>query len=463
MATSPMNKVVQHLRKTVLLRDEAGLTDGQLLGCFIEQRDEAAFAALLRRHGAMVWGVCRRLLANYHDAEDAFQATFLVLVRKSASIVPRERVANWLHGVAYQTALKARATAARRKARERQVQDMPEPAAVPPDLWRDLQPLLDQELNRLPDTYRLPLILCDLEGKTRKEAACQLGWPEGTVAGRLVRARAMLAKRLARHGPVLSVGAVTAVLAQRTASASAPSSVVLATVKATRLFAAGEPAAGLISARVAALTERVLQAMLLSKFRIVVAVLLLVSVVGIGVSGRSQRTLAGDGATSSSRLALPKLDEGNLKETVLALEQRIWQAHARQDLNTFKSLLADDFVGTDMFGRPYNKAGTLDYVTKFRVIEHSLRDARVILLNASSAIVTYEVHYKVRPTAGGKVESTARRATAAWARRKGRWWYVYFEDRPIQKDGTSWKENLLLESTIKIMEEAGRRPPAPKD
>src|SRR5262249_33162464 len=143
---------------------------------------------------------------------------------------------------------------------------------------------------------------------------------------------------------------------------------------------------------------------------------------------------AADSRASSSRLALPSLDEANLKETVLALEQRIWTAHARQDLNTFKSLLADDFAGTDMLGRPYNKAGTLDYVRKFRVIEHTLKEPRVILLNTSSAIVTYEVHYKVRPTAGGNVESAARRATAAWAKRKGRWWYVYFEDRAVQKD-----------------------------
>src|SRR5207302_2960368 len=116
--------------------------------------DEAAFAALVQQHGPMVWGVCRRLLANHHDAEDAFQATFLVLVRKAASVVPREMVANWLYGVAHQTALKARATTARRRAREKQVPDMPEPAAAPQKLWDDLQPLLDQELSRLPDKYR---------------------------------------------------------------------------------------------------------------------------------------------------------------------------------------------------------------------------------------------------------------------------------------------------------------------
>src|SRR5215204_1057771 len=110
MATSPMGEVVQHLRRTGLLRDRVGLTDGQLLEEFLGRRDEAALAVLVRRHGPMVWGVCRRVLNNYHDAEDAFQTTFLVLVRKADSVTPREMVANWLYGVAHQTALKARAT-----------------------------------------------------------------------------------------------------------------------------------------------------------------------------------------------------------------------------------------------------------------------------------------------------------------------------------------------------------------
>src|SRR5262249_41463683 len=128
MATSPLSEVIRHLRGTVLPRDGAGLTDGQLLEDYISRRDEAVLAALVRRHGPMVWGACRRVLRNYHDAEDAFQATFLVLVRKAASIVPRELVANWLYGVAHRTALKARALAAGRKERERQVTPMPEPA-----------------------------------------------------------------------------------------------------------------------------------------------------------------------------------------------------------------------------------------------------------------------------------------------------------------------------------------------
>jgi RNA polymerase sigma factor (sigma-70 family) len=284
MATSQMSELMQHLRRAVLLRDGAGLTDGQLLKDYLSRRDEAALEALVRRHGPMVWGVCRRVLHNYHDAEDAFQATFLVLVRKAGSVVPREMVANWLYGVAHQTALKARATNAKRRARERQVTEMPEPVVTEQDLWNDLQPLLDQELSRLPDKYRVAIVLCDLEGKTRKEAARQLGVPEGTLAARMARGRGMLAKRLARHGLAVSGASLAAVLAQNAASASAPTTVVSSTIKAASLFAAGRAAAtGVISAKVAALTEGVVKAMLLRKLKIGAAMLLVFA--GIGLAG----------------------------------------------------------------------------------------------------------------------------------------------------------------------------------
>src|SRR5205814_8056602 len=132
--------------------------------------------------------------------EGRFQATCLVLVRGAASIAAPELLANWVYGVAHQTAIKARATDGKRKMRERQVTEMPEPAGVEQDLWNDLQPLLDQELNRLPDISRVVIVLCDLEGKTRKEAARHLGLPEGTVGSRLARARARLAERLVHGG-----------------------------------------------------------------------------------------------------------------------------------------------------------------------------------------------------------------------------------------------------------------------
>jgi len=280
MATSQMNGVLQHFRRAALLRDRAGLTDGQLLTDYITNQDDAALAALVQRHGPMVWGVCRRVLGNHHDAEDAFQATFLVFVRKSASIASRELLANWLYGVAHQTALKARAIVAKRTVRERQVTVMPEPAVVERDLWNDLQPVLDQELSRLPDSYRAVIVLCDLEGKTRKQAARQLGCPEGTVASRLARARDMLAKRMARHGLAVSGASLAAVFAQSAASAGVPNSVASSTIHVATLLAANQ-AGGAISGPVAALTEGVLKTMLLKKIMATTMVVLALSVAAI--------------------------------------------------------------------------------------------------------------------------------------------------------------------------------------
>src|SRR5262245_1677999 len=182
MATGQMTKLIQRIRKTAMLRDVDGLTDAELLGAFLAHRDEVAFEALVRRHGPMVLGVCRRLLANLQDCEDAFQATFLVLVRKANSIVPRQAVGNWLYGVAYRTALAARRASLQRGAKEKQVKDMPHPQVESGENWEELQPLLDQELNNLPDKYRLPLVLCDLEGRTRKEVARALKIPDGTLS-----------------------------------------------------------------------------------------------------------------------------------------------------------------------------------------------------------------------------------------------------------------------------------------
>src|SRR5262245_44963485 len=253
MPTSPLNMVIQHVLADCG-PDGGGITDGELLARFLSNRDHNALAALVRRHARMAWGVCCRLLPNHHDAEDAFQATFLVLVRKAAD-VPRQAVASWLYGVARQTAIKLRALAAKRGRRETQVINMPEPT-VAEVRDADLQSVLDEELGRLPGHYRGVIVLCDLEDMTRKEAARQLGIPEGSVASRLARARAMLAKRLTRRGVVFSGGSVAAELSAESASASAPPALVASTIKAASVCAAGKVAAmGVISAKVAALTE----------------------------------------------------------------------------------------------------------------------------------------------------------------------------------------------------------------
>src|ERR1700722_20377160 len=147
MPANPLDRIVQRLYATARWHDVADHTDGRLLESFIDQHDHAAFTALVQRHAAMVWNVCGRILPHHHDVEDAFQATFLVLVRKAPSIAPKEMVGNWLYGVAHQTALKARATAAKRRARETHAVEMPEPPVTEQDFWCDLRPVLDQELS----------------------------------------------------------------------------------------------------------------------------------------------------------------------------------------------------------------------------------------------------------------------------------------------------------------------------
>jgi RNA polymerase sigma factor (sigma-70 family) len=317
MATGEASEVIRHLRRTVLLRGEAGLTDGELLESFLSRRDGAAMEVLVRRHAPMVWGVCHRVLGNHHNAQDAFQATFLVLVRRAASIASRELLANWLYGVAHLTALKARATTAKRKGRERQVTVMPEPAVADQDVWDDLRPLLDQELSRLPENSRAVIVLCDLEGKTRQDVARQLGLPEGTVASRLARARAMLAKRLTQRGVTLSGGSLAAVLLQKAASASAPISVLSSTIKAATLLASGSAAAaGQVSVTVASLAEGVVKTMLVSKLKVATAVLLAAGIATLAASRSGLPALATE-PPPPSRTGRPATQEGGKRQTAL--------------------------------------------------------------------------------------------------------------------------------------------------
>jgi RNA polymerase sigma factor (sigma-70 family) len=277
MATSLFGGVLRHLRRASLAKDRAGLTDGELLECFLATRDEAAFEALARRHGPMVLGVCRRVLQNESDAEDAFQATFLILVHKAATIQPRSMVGNWLYGVAHNTARKAKAMNSKRRVKEKLAGERLRTQSTSVAAGQ-LQDLLDDELSRLPDKFRVPVVLCDLEGKPLKEAARQLGWPQGTVASRLARARGMLAKRLACHGLVFSGGALGALLSEGVASAGVPSALLETTVDAASQVAAGGTTTAVVSAKVVALIERVTRTMTLRKLNGLAGLALLVAV-----------------------------------------------------------------------------------------------------------------------------------------------------------------------------------------
>jgi RNA polymerase sigma factor (sigma-70 family) len=244
-------------------------TDDELLAAFVQRRDQAAFAELVRRYGPLVRAACRRALGGGPDADDAFQAVFLILARKAHTVRSAALLGPWLHTVAVRAAARARMQARRRQARERQVSAMPEPAADPPQEPNDWLPLLDAELQRLPERLRRPLVLCELQGLNRTEAARRLGIPEGTLSSRLARARDRLRRRLARAGAVVAGAAVAAALAP-TAEAVPPELIAVTTRAA---------ATGAASAPVAALTDGVLKAMLYAKLKIA-----LIAVLTIGIS-----------------------------------------------------------------------------------------------------------------------------------------------------------------------------------
>jgi RNA polymerase sigma factor (sigma-70 family) len=183
--TGPLSRFLRHFRRQVALRGECEVTDRDLVHRFASALDGDAFAALVQRYGPLVLGVCRRVLGQEQEAEDAFQATFLVLARKAGSISQAERLGNWLYGVAYRVARKARADATRRQAHEHQVTHMP---ARQPDHatdWEALRQVLDDEVRRLPDKFRAPFVLCYLQDMTREEAASRVGWSAGAVKGML--------------------------------------------------------------------------------------------------------------------------------------------------------------------------------------------------------------------------------------------------------------------------------------
>jgi RNA polymerase sigma factor (sigma-70 family) len=283
MAGGHRHAVLQHLRSLV----GGQRSDSELLACFVMRRDPAAFAALVRRHGPMVLGVCRRVLRHEQDAEDACQAAWLVLARKAGSIRKHQSVSSWLHGVAYRVAMNLK-----RQIQRHRAVDGPGIAAARSDpvqelTWREVRSALDKELERLPERLRAPIVLCYLEGKTRDEAAAVLGWTPGALRGRLERGRLLLRARLGRCGLALSTTLIATALAEDARAAGLPLAVSRLTIEAATRLAAGEGAiSGLISARVARLAQGVIQTMLLSKLKGLTACALVMGlVVGGGVLG----------------------------------------------------------------------------------------------------------------------------------------------------------------------------------
>lgn len=292
MTTAPATTVLDHIYRVAETSARRTMSDRQLLERFSRHQEQSAFTALVHRHGPMVYGVCQRILQHRADAEDAFQATFLVLARKVDSIHWQDSIANWLYGVAYRLALKMRSARARRKectsstaiALETAQGDNEQPNAV--------LPLLDEELKKLPDKYRAPLVLFYLEGKSREDVARQLGWTMHSVKGRLERGRDLLRQRLTKRGVVLSVGTLFAALHQSTAGAEMPATLVRTTVAASCQAISGCSLAGAISPSVGFLFQEATKIMFSTKLKLIALAGVLATALGIGVGLQAQQTMA---------------------------------------------------------------------------------------------------------------------------------------------------------------------------
>jgi RNA polymerase sigma factor (sigma-70 family) len=280
--THPLQRLVHRLRQVA--GSSVAPTDGHLLERWVSQRDETAFELLLRRHGPMALAVCRRLLRDGGAAEDAFQAAWLVFLRKAGSLRRRESVAAWLHRVACRVALRMRTTTARRTSREVPAVDLPAPATGDEVSERDLRAAVDQEIDRLPEGQRRAFVLCCLEGKTHAEAARELGCPQGTASAWVARARQRLRSRLTRRGVTLGATALGAELAEGAAAVPA--------VLVRGVLGAATVAEGMVSANVAVLVEGTVRAMLITKLQTAAALLVAVSLVLAGGGLWTYRTLA---------------------------------------------------------------------------------------------------------------------------------------------------------------------------
>jgi RNA polymerase sigma factor (sigma-70 family) len=291
MANIRLDGVMQHVRKLVTAKRAGVPTDGELLERFVCRRDEDAFTTLVQRHGAMVLGVCRRLLKDGHDAEDACQAAFLVLARRAGSIRKRESVGSWLYGVAYRASANVRRRVARCRGREVPAVEIAEPP--PPDVcWHEVRTVIDDELQRLPERFRAPLLLCYFEGRTRDEAAQELGWSLGTFRGRLERGRDLLRVRLKRRGVGLSAALMAGLLTGRATSTAVPASFVARIVRAATRGADQALATGAPSVRAATVAEGVIRAMLLTRVKIVLGLLLALGLLGLGAGHLTSKAVS---------------------------------------------------------------------------------------------------------------------------------------------------------------------------
>jgi RNA polymerase sigma factor (sigma-70 family) len=400
-----------------------GLSDRQLLDRFLARHDqvsELAFTVLVERHGPMVLGVCRRILVDPHEAEDAFQATFLVLVRKAGSVRVDGSVGRWLFGVATRVATRARADARRRRGRERPGLDRLRVVAVEESLpavdRADFRSILAEEIGRLPARLQVPVILCDLEGCSYERAGQQLGWPIGTVKSRLSRARALLRTRLTRRGLGPEDLAINAPLLSTTLSRG----LIQGTTRAAQsLIAARLTTVGIVPVSVATLTEGVLRTMFWTKFKLAIAATLLIMGGSAVVFSQApteklaSRPDAGTGPAAPAGGADQSTARGDELD-VLMLDRAWVDAIPRRDAAMVNRILADDFEGIDTTGKPFTKATYLPDLRNgaFGVQPIELDEIKTRLFG-ETAVVTSRIKIASHPTRG--------RMTNVYVKRQGRW------------------------------------------
>jgi RNA polymerase sigma factor (sigma-70 family) len=409
----------------ILFRDGAlgDVSDEQLIEQFVNGQSEAgegAFEVLLERHGPMVFRTCRTILRDRHDAEDAFQATFLVLARQARSIRNPASLASWLHGVARRVACHARSAEWRRRRHEQQrVADQADPCVIEPRL-DDLAEVVHSEIDSLPERYRAAVVLCDIEGLTEGQAARRLGRPVGTIRSQLSRGRQHLRKRLIHRGLAPAVAFIGLTRAALGEERIVPSALVSATVESAREFAVAQTVtAKLIGSAAGVLAEGFLR-------RLVMIRIQLTAIVALGAIA-----IATAGAFALERGGGKQAPPVDAKEEILALVHAWEKAIVDGDVGTMDRLLAYELVGTDPEGWIWDKTKYLDHVKRraFQVAGVDLRDIRIQVYGDAAVETGIGVgHYdQAKPPWIAARGHITERFTRTWIKRHGTWQCVAYQ------------------------------------
>jgi RNA polymerase sigma factor (sigma-70 family) len=397
-------------------------TDQELLRRFVGSNDEFAFRVIAERHGPMVLSVGRRLLQCPHDAEDAFQATFLVFSKRAASIRKSESLGSWLHGVAKRIAQKIRREQARRRRHERVSLRPAVDSASEQWSWAEVRVRLDEELLRLPEQYRSVVVLCYLEGLTRDEAASRLGLTPSALHGRLERGRKLLASRLRKRGLTLSAVLV-------------PLAFCPGELLATVCTPAVRDASGSIAPKVQQLANELLKGTIMTKTKWATAALVCATTLAVGVGyTAAQPRIGQDKDTVLPHIPIVKSrpkgsdDSDNLKNTLLALDKHMWEAGAKGDWKERQKFLADDLVSISVLGK-YGKADAALSDQRLRTVDWTIHDPEVVSVSPDVAMLSYRYDCKIT-SADGKVLETRKdyRVVYTWAHRNGGWVLVFSYD-----------------------------------